>query len=123
MKKRIFNRITQKFEIINKQVKKKKMADHIHLYKRVDLVPKWKQKSDPDKHKPYMVYICTKPLCTHRLPLALAFGKAAECNKCGETFVMDRYTLTLARPKCSKCVNRKALPIEMNDLDELLKDI
>lgn len=83
-----------------------KAANHLHLYKKVNLTRK-------KGKEPYLVYRCTKPLCPHYLPLDLAEGKMCECNVCGEPMVITRETLThssgnpMARPRCTNCIKRK----------------
>jgi transcription initiation factor IIE alpha subunit len=99
---------------------KKKLPNHLHLYKKIDLVPKWKQ----TKHnrEPYIVFICQKPTCTYRMPLNLAIGKLCECNRCHEPMILDKETVTLTKPHCQNCIVRKAKP-ELDKLSELLDKI
>lgn len=97
----------------------------LHLYKRVNLVPSWKTKL-PTEHKHYRpahnVYQCQKPLCRYTLQIEIAEGKMSECNKCHEPFIMDRYTLTLAKPKCKNCINRQVKP-DVDAINELLEEL
>lgn len=101
---------------------KVKVPNHIHLYKRIDLVPKWKQIKDPEKHQPYLVFVCIKPACNHRMPVQLAFGKLCECNRCNNPMILDKESITHAKPHCQDCIKRKHKP-EVSALTELLKDI
>jgi|GEM_PF-3609558 len=81
------------------------MTEHIHRYKKVDL--------SRDKDKPYPVYKCVKPVCSHYMPMDLAEGKLCECNKCGEPMVISKITLRgnggkpMTRPHCLQCIKRK----------------
>ena len=104
-----------------------KKPNHIHLYKKIDLVPKWKQKNNPDKFKPYYEFVCVKPGCYNRLPIKLALGKLCECNRCGKTMVLDKETITITKPHCQECIRRKVRPVDTelieNLLEEKLKDI
>ena len=101
-------------------MKKKIKKDHIHLYKRIDLVPKWKQTKLG--REPYLVFICEKPGCTHRMPLDQAIGKICECRRCGEPFVIDKITVDLAKPHCQDCIVKRNKP-ELDKISELIKDI
>lgn len=82
----------------------KKPANHVHKYKKVNLA------RDGDE---YLVYKCTKPTCSHYVPLALAEGKMCECNRCGEPMLISKTVLTgssgrpMTLPHCSECVKRK----------------
>lgn len=104
---------------------KLKLPDHIHLYKRIDLVPSWKSKL-PTTHKHYrpsrLVFVCQKPLCNHQLDTIRAIGKLNECNICHRPFVMDKETVQRAMPRCQDCIVRKQSDV-INKLDDFLKDI
>jgi hypothetical protein len=82
-----------------------RVANHLHRYKKVNL--------SRDKDKPYFVYKCTKPACSHYVPLELAEGKLCECNRCGEPMVINKQVLTgssnrpMTKPHCSGCIERK----------------
>lgn len=82
-----------------------KAANHLHRYKKVNL--------SRDKDKRYLVYKCTKPLCSHYLPMHLAEGKECECNICHNIMVITREVLThsggapSARPRCKACVKTR----------------
>ena len=49
------------------------------------------------------VYFCTLPNCTHRVECAFTLGKESICNRCGEKFLMDEYSIRLAEPHCQAC--------------------
>ena len=101
-----------------------KMPRHIHLYKRIDLVPSWKQKLSHD-HKYYrpshLVFACQKPACSSWIPINRAFGKLCECNRCHNPFILDKLTMTLAKPHCQDCIKHKK--IDTSQFEELTKDI
>lgn len=80
--------------------KSSKAPNHLHRYKRVNLT------RDPEK-KEYLVLKCTKPVCSHYVPLTLALGKLCECNRCGDAFVLDKVSVQLALPHCLECTKRK----------------
>jgi len=88
---------------------------HIHRYRRVNI----------GKDKTYYVMQCRKPNCTHYTPMQskgscpTLIDKQAECNRCGNPFVLDRRALRLAEPICFGCVNRKNL----KDADEFFKEL
>ena len=80
-------------------------ANHLHRYKKVDL--------NRNGDNPYLVYKCTKPACSHYIPINLAEGKLCECNKCNEPMIITKKVLThssnkpMARPHCPNCIVRK----------------
>lgn len=49
------------------------------------------------------VYFCILPDCHFKIEVALALGKRTLCNTCGEEFIINEYTLKLARPHCDGC--------------------
>ena len=73
----------------------------VHKYRLKDLA----RKKDV---APYMVYVCIKQDCSHHIRVELVDGKVAECNRCGDKFVMklaklkhgDRFVV---RPHCEEC--------------------
>jgi hypothetical protein len=81
------------------------VAKHLHRYKKVDL--------SRNGDKPYLVYKCIKPACSHYVPINLAEGKLCECNKCGEPMLITKATLIhssnkpMAKPHCADCIVRK----------------
>jgi len=92
-----------------------KVPNHLHRYKRVNLA------RNPGKE--YLVFKCTKPLCSHYVPVTLAEGKLTECNRCGDAMVMDKVAVRLAVPHCPACTKRKADVLETVDLiADFLKD-
>ncbi len=84
---------------------KRKVANHTHRYKKVNL--------SNTKDKPYYVYKCQKPACSHYLPVTLAEGTICECNKCFNPMLLTKAILThssggpMTRPHCNDCVKRK----------------
>lgn len=82
-----------------------KVANHLHRYKKVNLSRK--------KDQPYFVYKCTKPACSHYIPVDLSEGKLCECNRCGEPMVINKAVLTgssnrpMTKPHCNDCIERK----------------
>lgn len=84
----------------------KPAANHLHRYKKVDL--------SRDKDRPYFVYMCTKPACSHYVPVRSALGKLCECNRCGEPMIINKAVLTgsskkpMTKPHCANCTERKS---------------
>lgn len=48
------------------------------------------------------VFFCVLD-CTYKIDTALSVGKKALCWRCGREFIMDEYSLRLAKPHCSEC--------------------
>ena len=53
------------------------------------------------------VYFCILPDCNFKVDVALALGKKCICNLCGNEFIMNEYTIKLARPHCESCSKQK----------------
>jgi len=83
---------------------KSKAANHLHRYRRVNLGRDGKE---------YLVYRCTKPLCTHYIRLDMAEGTMCECNRCGSPMIINREVMTkssgrpMAKPHCLACTKSK----------------
>lgn len=52
-------------------------------------------------------FFCTLPDCTFKVNPALALGKRSECWRCGEEFLLNEYSIRLAKPHCEKCHHPK----------------
>ena len=48
-------------------------------------------------------YICTLPDCYFKVNCDLTLNKTSLCNKCGKPFLMNQYSIRLARPHCPEC--------------------
>lgn len=48
-------------------------------------------------------YKCSIPGCPHVLEPEVAVGRFSICNHCGDTFVMNKESVTLAKPRCENC--------------------
>jgi hypothetical protein len=49
------------------------------------------------------VFFCTLPDCHYKIDVPLALGKRSICNICGEEFIINEYTIKLAKPHCLDC--------------------
>lgn len=49
------------------------------------------------------IYFCSLPDCHYKIKTELAFGKKTICWRCGEEFIMNEYSIRLAKPHCEKC--------------------
>lgn len=91
---------------------KSRVANHLHRYKKVNLATNGGE---------YWVYRCTKPACSHYIPIALAEGKLCECNRCGEAMIIGRETMTkssgrpMTLPHCGDCIKRR----RTDDVDKI----
>lgn len=87
---------------------------HVHKYERADI----------GVNKPYIVYRCALPTCSHYLhSKELVKGKKSICWRCGEEFIIDAKSVELRRPHCQNCTKtRKVRPVEDEKaLDGLLE--
>ena len=85
-----------------------KSSQHIHKLKRV------KYKSGNS------VFFCALPDCNFKINPSLALGKRSLCWRCGEPFIMNEYSLRLAKPHCENCHKPKidSSPVVIGTLDE-----
>ena len=84
-----------------------KAVNHLHRYKRVNLARDGGE---------YLVFKCTKPICSHYIAVSLAEGKLAECNICGNAFIIDKISVRRAKPHCLDCTKRKTTDMDKVDL-------
>ena len=85
---------------------------HLHLYKKINI---------GRDGNIFIVFKCMKPDCTHYTEFTLAEGKICECNRCHNSMILTKISMTLTKPHCASCVKRKN-PI-INQLAELLDKI
>lgn len=72
-------------------LKKEKQEKHIHKLKRIAFKSGNK------------IYFCTLPDCNYKLSTTLSLGKRALCWRCGNSFIMNEYSIRLAKPHCENC--------------------
>jgi len=90
---------------------------HIHKYRRVDIGKagryKYLKANIEREGKSYFVMKCIKPGCSNYTPMVskvsapLLRDTLAECNRCGERFLLNKRALRMAEPCCDNCVKRK----------------
>lgn len=61
------------------------------------------------------IFFCTLPDCHFKIEAALALGKRAICNICGDEFIMNEYSLKLVKPHCPNCGKVKVKDPEGKD--------
>lgn len=54
-----------------------------------------------------IVFFCALPDCSVKVTPALTLGKKAVCWRCEKEFIMNDYSIRLARPHCDACHNPK----------------
>jgi len=77
---------------------------HVHKLKRI------KYKSGNS------IFFCVLPDCSFKINNVLVLGKRSLCWRCGESFIMDEYSLRLSKPHCPGCHHSK------NDVKENSKN-
>jgi hypothetical protein len=45
--------------------------------------------------------------CNYKIESAFALGKKTICNICGDEFIMNEYSVKLAKPHCTRCGKMK----------------
>ncbi len=61
------------------------------------------------------VYFCTLPDCYFKIATKLSLGKKSICHRCGSEFVMNDYSIRLAKPHCDKCHKSKHTDESVNE--------
>lgn len=91
--------------------------NHIHKYRRVNI--------SKTEGKDVWVMKCFRDNCTHytqmhsKVSCPLLRDVKAICNKCGNSFVLDRRALQMAKPTCFACVNHKS--VAPNEIEKAAK--
>ena len=67
------------------------------------------------------LYKCAVPGCAHSKHGDLVIGRFSICNFCGNTFTMNKESVTLARPRCDAC--RKGASDNRDKLLQFLEKI
>ena len=91
-----------------------KEPKHVHKYKRLT----YKTGSS--------IFFCTLPDCTNKIKTPLALGKSSLCWRCGEVFIINEYSIRLAKPHCENCHKSKSdiARVHIQDLsDETIKQL
>jgi hypothetical protein len=81
----------------NTSTRNRMMSPTKHVEKHIHKVKRQKFKSGNE------MYFCTLPDCYFKVNPALYLGKESICWRCGNTFIMNEYSLRLAKPHCEKC--------------------
>lgn len=58
------------------------------------------------------IFFCTLPDCNYKIAISLALGKRTLCNRCGEPFILNDYSIRLAKPHCDNCHKPKETKIK-----------
>ena len=107
--------------------------NHIHKYRRIDIgQPQIVKDVEGNKSvgpkKEVWVMKCHDGNCTSytrmrsKVSCPLLIGQFAKCNKCNETFVLDRRALRMAQPICADCVKPKKGK-ELQDADKFFETL
>lgn len=70
--------------------KEKKIEKHIHRYHKVKIE----------------LWACSFASCNHHMPRhmeSLLPGKLSRCNKCNDTFILNKRNMKNNKPLCNKC--------------------
>jgi hypothetical protein len=62
------------------------------------------------------VFFCTLPDCSFKSNIALSLGKRSICWRCGSEFILDEYSLRLAKPHCSECHKPKGIKESLEEI-------
>lgn len=62
------------------------------------------------------IFFCTLPDCNKKISIALALGKKCICWRCDTPFIMNEYSLRLAKPHCDDCHKPKKIDISFDEI-------
>lgn len=102
--------------------KKKRTATHSGPHKFLRI--RWKSRQE--KGKPYFIFKCQIPGCTHFKPRDLVIGDESVCWRCGGTFQMTYASTYLKKPHCPSCTETKGevdIHTVTDNLDKILGGI
>jgi hypothetical protein len=83
---------------------------HIHKLKRL----KYKTGN--------IVFFCALPDCSYKSNVALSLGKRSLCWRCGQSFIINEYSLRLAKPHCEACHKPKKIDATMEEIGIVNED-
>jgi hypothetical protein len=64
-------------------------------------------------------YFCAMPDCSFKISPPLAIGKRSICWRCERSFILNEYSVRLAKPHCEECHKPKGQVIQILDLDSI----
>ena len=88
-----------------------KKTPHVHKFKR--LIYK----------SGNAIFFCALPDCAQKINISLALGKRSICWRCGEEFIMNEYSLRLAKPHCDNCHKPKKIKLENGSTISLTRTV
>ena len=79
---------------------------HIHKYHKIDI---------GSFKKPYLVYACSIPDCTHYVPVDRAVGRTTQCVVCGKPHEITKADLRYVRIACKNCKGKRVRNAEIRE--------
>lgn len=61
------------------------------------------------------IFFCVLPDCKFKASIPLSLGKRSTCWRCGNEFIMNDYSLRLAKPHCEACHQSKDSKAEFKE--------
>lgn len=59
------------------------------------------------------IFFCVGADCKYKVNVDLSLGKRTECWRCGESFIINEYSIRLAKPHCMDCTKKKDEKLEI----------
>lgn len=63
------------------------------------------------------MYFCALPDCNAKIAPNLTLGKRSICWRCGDDFIMNEYSIRLAKPHCNACHKPKNATLDEIPID------
>lgn len=79
---------------------------HTHKYHKIDI---------GSFKKPYLVYACAIPDCTHYVPVERAIGKTTRCVVCDKPYEITKADLRYVRIACKSCKGKRVRNPEIRE--------
>ena len=86
---------------------------HIHKYHKIDI---------GSFKKPYPVYACAVPDCTHYIPVERAVGKTTRCVVCDKPYEITKADTRYVRIACKNCKGKRVRNQEIKNRMEQNKE-
>lgn len=89
----------------------KKQINHIHKFRR-------KTYKTTGSH----IYFCTLPDCYFKTEPDILIGKQSICNRCGNPFILNSYSIRTVKPHCDDCTIKRGNNYEQRVIKRRVKD-
>ena len=69
------------------------------------------------------IFHCILPDCYFKIDVPMSLGKKCICWRCNKEFILNEYSIRLARPHCNSCTHLKEEIVEIKPKEELVETV